>query len=117
MNPQQVARSYAATRLAIGVVMLLFPGLAMRDILGGNDRRTKAAGRMIGVRDLVIGAGGLAEPHARPWATYGAVSDAVDTVAFLLAYRQLPRWRRGVMLLLAAGGAATGGYLVSQLDD
>ena len=125
MNERDLAKYYAGGRAGVGVLLLLFPGRLMRDIVGSSDRRAKAAGRMIGIRDLLLGAGALVAigekdgktAHVRPWMTYGAVADGVDALAFLLAYRELPRRKRALFLLLALGGAATGGYLVSQIND
>ncbi|HEX7165363.1 MAG TPA: hypothetical protein VF230_00130 [Acidimicrobiales bacterium] len=126
MTDRDQAKAYAGARLVFGVLFLLFPRLMLRDILGGRegDRRVKAAGRMIGVRDAVIGVGGLValqnedgKAPVRPWITYGAISDAVDALALLLAWRDLPRRRRALLVLMAMGGAGTGGYLVTRIDD
>ena len=123
MDDRELARFYAAGRLGIGVLALLFPGWLVASLVGGERTRTaKTLGRMLGVRDAVIGAGTQVAMQQekvplRPWMTYGAVADAVDAVAILLAYRSLPKRRRFVMLLMAISGAATGGYLVARFDD
>jgi hypothetical protein len=49
--------------------------------------------------------------------SYGAAADAVDAVATLLAYKHLPRRKRFAVLTMAAGGAATGGYLMTSMVD
>src|SRR5688500_9580597 len=123
MDERDLARTYASGRVAIGVLALLFPGWLVASLVGGERTRTaKTLGRMLGARDAVLGAGTLValgeeKVPLRPWMTYGAVADAVDAVAILLAYRSLPKWRRFVMLLLSVSGAATGGYLVTRFDD
>ena len=123
MDERELAKSYASGRVAIGLLALLFPGWLVTALVGGErSRSAKTLGRMLGVRDAVIGAGALValqeeKVPLRPWMTYGAVADAVDAVAILLAYRSLPKRRRFAMLLLAVGGATTGGYLVTRFDD
>ena len=129
MNARDLARYYAIVRLVFGGVLLVFPRIGVKDLVGSTDRRAKMVGRMLAARDLVIGVGGYVavedvpeQPGARagrvrPWVTYAALADGVDALSILLAYKQLPRWRRGVMFSLAAGGAAWGGYLISQLDE
>ena len=100
MDERELARFYAAGRLGIGVVALLFPGWLVASLVGGERTRSaKTLGRMLGVRDAVIGAGTQVAMQQekvplRPWMTYGAVCDAVDSVAIVLAYRSLPKWRR-----------------------
>lgn len=123
MDDRELARFYAGGRVALGLLALLMPGRLVVALVGGErDRKAKTLGRMLGARDAVIGAGTLValqeeKVPLRPWMTYGAVADGIDAVAILLAYRSLPKWRRFAMLLLAAGGAATGGYLVTRFDD
>ena len=122
MDERELAKYYGGGRLGIGLLMVLFPGVFMRDIAGGATRGHKTAGRMIGVRDALLGAGtlvALQEEKAplRPWMTYGAVADATDALWFLLAFRSLPRWKRFFFVLMAVAGASTGGYLVTKLDD
>lgn len=123
MDDRELARAYASGRVVIGLLALLFPGWMVSALVGGErDRVAKTLGRMLGVRDAVIGAGALValqeeKVPLRPWMTYGAVADGVDAVAILLAFRSLPKWRRFLMLALAVGGAATGGYLVTRFDD
>jgi hypothetical protein len=83
--------------------------------------------RLVGARDAILGAGALAaiqqeggagaSARVRPWMSYGAVADAADAFATLLAYRHLPKRRRFGVLLLAAGGAATGGYLMTAMVE
>lgn len=122
MNPNDLARSYAGGRLAIGVLLLLFPRRVMRGLWGESPAVTFLT-RLVGARDAIIGAGTLAAlqdgaggPAVRSWMTYGAAADATDAVATLLAFRHLPRFKRLGLLAMAAGGAGTGAYLSTAVD-
>lgn len=124
MNPRELARTYAGGRIFFGVLFLLLPGRLVRDFVPDPGRGAKSLARMVGVRDAVLGAGTLValedeggKTALRPWMTYAAVSDAVDAFGILLAYRQLPKYKRFVYLFMALGGAGTGGYLMSVIDD
>ena len=126
MNERDIAKSYAGGRIAVGVLLLLFPRLMVKGLWG-----TQAAGspavmffvRMVGVRDAILGAGAVAAMQGegtaavRPWMSYGAAADAVDAVATLLAYKHLPKRKRFGLLAIATGGAATGGYLMTSMVD
>jgi len=120
MDPRDLGRAYAGGRLAIGVLLVLFPRLVMGGLAGGRAQMTPAlvlVTRLLGVRDAILGAGTLAAIEdgdasaVRTWMTYGAVADGGDALATLLGYRHLPRLKRFGLLAMAAGGAATGGYL------
>ena len=129
MNERDLAKSYAGGRVAIGLVLLLFPRRAMQGLWGAEAASPgmKFLARLVGARDVILGAGGLAALQdaapggstaaVRPWMTYGAAADATDALATLLAYKHLPRWKRLGLLLLASGGAATGGYLMTLFDE
>ena len=129
MNPKDLAKSYAGGRIVIGLTLLLFPRRAMQGLWGKAAAGAPAVlflGRLVGVRDVILGAGAIAALQAeadgaakgavRPWMTYGAAADATDAVATLLAFGHLPKWKRLGLLLMAAGGAATGGYLMTAVD-
>ncbi len=124
MNPTDVAKAYAGGRLAIGVLFLLLPGRMLKGIVGGEHPgpALKLLGRLIGVRDALLGVGTLVAlqdgdgARVRPWMTYGAVADGVDALSTLLAYRHLPKRKRFAILALAAGGSGTGGYLMAKFD-
>lgn len=125
MDDGDLAKYYAGGRVAIGVMLMLFPGRVMGGIAGGRAQMTpivRLLARLVGVRDAILGAGALAAlqegdaARVRPWMTYGAVADAGDALATLLAYRHLPRLKRFGMLVMALSGAATGGYLVTKFD-
>jgi hypothetical protein len=122
MKPDELARSYAGGRVAIGLLLFLFPRRVMRGLWGESPAVTFLT-RLVGVRDALLGAGALAALQsntpgaARPWMTYGAVADSADAVATLLAFRHLPRLQRLGLLAMAASGAGAGVYLMSALDE
>ncbi|MDQ3107377.1 MAG: hypothetical protein M3Q68_06180 [Actinomycetota bacterium] len=129
MNPRELAKYYAGGRIGIGVLFFLFPRRLAKGLWGdvsADSPAVKFLSRIVGVRDVILGAGAIAALQqeadgakglARPWMTYGAVADAGDAVATLLAYKHLPRRKRFGLLVMAASGAATGGYLTTTLDD
>ena len=126
MNERDLARSYAGGRIGIGILLLLFPRLMAKGLWGPAAAASPAVvffSRLVGVRDAILGAGTIAAlqgegtASVRPWMSYGAAADAVDAVATLLAYKHLPKRKRFVLLTMAAGGAATGGYLMSSMVD
>ena len=119
---RQLVSTYAGSRIAIGLAMMLFPSKVFRPLLG-DAARTPAArmlGRLVGARDALLGLGAIVavqdkEP-VRRWMTYGAAADAIDALSILAAYRSLPPRRRFVTLIAALGGTATGISLAARLD-
>ena len=126
MNQRTLAQYYAIARLGFGAVLLVAPGLGVKDLVGSTDPRAKLVGRMLAARDVALGAAGFVvledasagrDRLVRKWAATASFADAVDAASILLAYRQLPPFRRAVMLALAAGGAAWGALLFSRLES
>ncbi|HUP87623.1 MAG TPA: hypothetical protein VM143_18360 [Acidimicrobiales bacterium] len=130
MDERQMARYYAGGRVGIGLLLLLFPRRMAKGLWGATAAGSPAVmffSRLVGARDAIIGAGTLAalqqeggsgaSAGVRPWMSYGAAADAFDAVATLLAYRHLPKRKRFALLSMAAGGAATGGYLMTSMVD
>ena len=126
MNEREMARYYASGRVVIGVLLLLFPRRLARALWGTAPTSSPAVAfftRMVGARDAILGAGTLAALQqegtvaVRPWMSYGAAADAADALAVVLAYRHLPKRKRFALLTLSAGGAATGGYLMTSMVD
>ncbi len=72
----------------------------------------RALSRAMGGRDLALGLGAvLAMMHdapARGWIEAGALADAADVLATVLAWRELPRWGRLAIVVLASSGTAAG---------
>ena len=114
------ATALAAARTAIGVVALVAPTLVTRPWLG-PDRgpAARVLGRALGGRDLALGLGALAALQQPPagtrsaghpgiWIGVGALSDAMDVLATVAAWDELPpvgRW----LVAMSAGGAAVAG--------
>jgi hypothetical protein len=76
--------------VALGVGLVVAPGLAARTWFGEDDASTRLLLRSIGARDVALGAGLLRSDDARPWLTAGIVADAVDAVASLRAAGDVP---------------------------
>jgi hypothetical protein len=118
------ATAIAAARTAIGVVALAAPTVVTRPWLG-PDRgpAVRVLGRGLGGRDLALGLGGLAALQQPPagsrsaghpgiWIGLGAVSDAMDVLATVAAWDELPpvgRW----LVAVSAGGAAVAGAVAA----
>ena len=111
----------AAGRVAIGVTALAWPSVPARPWVGAaaDDLAARVFGRALGARDLALGLGALtalqrpadeAGPagSARAWVAAGALSDALDVVASLASWRELPRVGRW-LVAASAGGAALAG--------
>jgi hypothetical protein len=112
------AQAVAAGRVALGVAALAWPSVPARPWVGAaaDDLAARVFGRALGARDLALGLGALAalqspavEPgSASAWVAAGALSDALDVVASLSAWRELPRGSRW-LVAASAGGAAVAG--------
>ncbi|MFP5326517.1 MAG: hypothetical protein ACLGHT_03425 [Acidimicrobiia bacterium] len=123
MDDRQLARSFSLIRIAVGIAFLLMPRVAAKPWFGdGSDSHAlRWLARAFGVRDALLGVGTLIaiddKKPVRQWLHYSAVSDSVDALATLLAYKHLPPYRRFALLVAAASGAATGLALAQRLDD
>jgi len=81
-----------------------------------DDVAARVFGRALGARDLALGLGALAALQgpaaqagsARAWVAAGALSDALDVVASLSSWDDLPRFTRW-LVVGSAGGAALAG--------
>ncbi len=110
----------AAGRVALGVTALAFPSVPARPWVGASadDLTAQVFGRALGGRDLALGLGALAALQApaasagagsaRAWVAAGALSDALDVVASVVSWRELPRVTRW-LVAASAGGAALAG--------
>jgi hypothetical protein len=108
----------AAGRVALGATALAWPSVPARPWVGAaaDDLAARVFGRALGARDLALGLGALAALQgpaaaagpARAWFAAGALSDGLDVVASLLAWRELPRITRW-LVAVSAGGAAVAG--------
>ena len=119
---RQLAQSVAWGRIAIGVTAMVAPSLPLRPWVGdlAGDRRGKLLARSLGARDLALGLGVvLAMKHDAPvrgWVEGSGLADAGDVLSTLLAFPKLPKGGRWLVLLSAAGAAATA-RLASQYVD
>jgi hypothetical protein len=112
------ATAVAAGRVALGVTALVWPSVPARPWVGAaaDDVATRVFGRALGARDLALGLGALAALQvraagtgsARAWVAAGALSDALDVVASLSSWQDLPRVTRW-LVAVSAGGAALAG--------
>ena len=112
------ALAVAAGRVALGVTALAWPSVPARPWVGAaaDDVAARVFGRALGARDLALGLGALAALQgpaaqagsARAWVAAGALSDALDVVASLSSWRDLPRVTRW-LVAASAGGAAVAG--------
>jgi hypothetical protein len=90
METRQIATYLARMRVGFGLGMLLSPRLAMRIMAGpvAGAPVTAPLGRIAGIRDVVLGAGGsisLGEKAGGAnWLSMGSVVDAIDGLVMLL---------------------------------
>ncbi|MBW3574106.1 MAG: hypothetical protein KY450_04465 [Actinobacteria bacterium] len=116
-----MARVLGAGRIAIGATLILVPGST--SVWAGPAARSPGVAlttRAAGVRDLLVGwrtvqAATLGAP-LRQHLVDGAVADAVDLAAVLVAWPHLPRLARLGIAAAAAGAVGLGCYLASVLD-
>lgn len=122
VNPallRQGARAVAAGRVALGLTALAWPSVPARPWVGAaaDDVAARVFGRALGARDLALGLGALAAlqgPADQPgsasaWVAAGALSDALDVVASLSSWHELPRVGRWLVVASAGGAAVAGG--------
>ena len=99
MGARDLARVFAAGRIAIGAGLLLAPRLTLGMWIGrpAADGATAPVARALGVREVVLGAMALHtldRPQvAARWLRALAACDAVDLAATVAARRSLPRPR------------------------
>jgi hypothetical protein len=113
---RQGATAVAAGRVALGVTALVWPSVPARPWVGAaaDGVAARVFGRALGARDLALGLGALAalqDPEAgsaRAWVAAGALSDALDVVASVSSWDELPRITRW-LVAASAGGAALAG--------
>jgi hypothetical protein len=123
MEARELAVWHARGRQLVGAAFLLAPGLVGRSWIAGDARRrpVKVLARAFGGRDLALGLGVVIAldrgTPVRGWIEAGALSDAIDTCASLLAGNSIPPAIRWPCVALGAGSAALGAYLAPQFED
>jgi len=100
----------AAGRLGLGALLTLATSWSWRRLTGqAPDATTRLAVRMMGVRDLGLGAGALLAQRrgapVRGWLEAAAVADGADA-ALLAGSSALPRSRRLLGLVVPTTAAA-----------
>jgi hypothetical protein len=113
----------AAVRAAIGLGAWLAPSVMLRPWVGeptSSEAGGKLIARSLGARDLALGAGALlAQRHDGPtrgWIEAGALADAGDLGATLIAFPRLPRRTRWGILGLIAGAVVAGAIIAPCVD-
>ncbi len=118
---RQAALVLARARAVLGLVMIGLPGVVGYATFGkaGRTPAVKAALRMVGVRDLVLGIGAITtlkeQTMDAEWLGMAAVADAVDGLALAVAPGVGARAR--LAGLSGFGGAAAGVLMSRALAD
>jgi hypothetical protein len=121
MEARDLAVGVAGGRIAIGVVSLLAPGVVGRAMMGpeADSGGLRSFLRVVGARDLALGAGVVVALHrdapAAGWLRASAVADALDAAGCLLARDHLRPAVFPAALGAAAAGALLSGWLAGQL--
>jgi hypothetical protein len=121
MDPHHTARLLAISRMVIGVVLIVVPGVVTRRLTDGRPGRSVTLlARTTGARDLVLGAGAFAAlaegTDASPWVKAGAAADTVDAVALAATSREVGPVVALGGGLVAAVAAAVGFRTAQQLE-
>lgn len=100
MNVHKIARGIGWLSIAVGLQLVVAPGSGTRNF-GMGERPT--LGRIMGARDLVVGAGLLRGEDTRTWLIARGINDAVDAAIILggAAFGAFPRNRAPVGFAVA----------------
>jgi hypothetical protein len=121
LDERQTALVLARARAVLGLTMIVLPGAIGYVTFGkvGRSPAAKAALRMVGVRDLVMGLGAITtlkeQTMDAEWVGMAAIADAVDGAALLLTPGLGARAR--LAALSGFGGAAVGLMTARALAD
>jgi len=122
MDPRDRALLQARLRIGVGAAFVLFPAIAGRFWIGSEAARrpVKVLARAFGARDLAIGLGVVIAldrgTPVRGWIEAGALSDAIDTCASLLAGDSIHPAIRWPAIAIGATSAASGAQLAPEFD-
>ena len=112
---EQLGRGLGLLRCDIVISALVAPSLPARPWVGKNEaRRTsvKLFARTLGGRDLALGIGAMFAPNTgrelSSWVALGALADAGDCLATIVAFKELPKRSRWLILALTLGAALVG---------
>ena len=123
MNEKEMARILGLIRTGFGVVGFLAPTKTIRGWIGREAKPypTNMIMRGFAARDAAIGIGLLAalenDGPVRGWLEASALSDLGDAIATVGSWKDLPGFRRLLLLAGEAGAAALAMQLAAQLDD
>lgn len=113
--------SYA--RIGLGVSALVTPRLPSTPWVGDVEARRPAVklfARSLGARDVALGLGPVLalrrDAPVRGWVEAGGLADAGDLVGTLMAWRDLPRRTRLVMLGIITGSTVACRVLATAVD-
>ena len=119
MDERQLARYFSMVRIVMGTAAVLAPAPSARSITGAGDPSGTFITRAWGVRDAALGAATLRAldgSDAAALMRIGAVVDAVDGVAAVLAYKQLRPRLRAAIVLAGIGAAVAGMKIAGALE-
>jgi hypothetical protein len=110
-DPRTLALALGAARTVLGIGILANTGMALKAMLyGETDETGRAVARLVGARDLTLGAATLLAAdkprELRRLTATGGVLDAADTAALALAARNPGTRAAGIGGVLFAGSAA-----------
>jgi hypothetical protein len=118
-----LAASVAWGRIGLGVTAMLTPAVPLRPWVGRDIAwrpRAKMLARALGARDIALGVGVIMalrhDAPVRGWVEGGALADAGDLVATLLAFGTLPKFGRWAVLGSTAGAVAAAGVAAPAVD-
>lgn len=123
MSDRELVQLLSLGRLSIGLALFVAPRRALTAWTGDHDPAPSAvlAARMLGARDAILGVGAMAAldrgAHVSAWLEAGALADASDALAGLLAWGDLPPLRRLAHVLSAGGAAVLGIRLAAAYGD
>jgi len=122
MDPATVARLHAASRIGLGAVLTVLPGVLGRMWVGRDARRpaSHVYSVAVGARDLGLGLGLLATVDdaraARPWIAIGMLADAADLAVTLRHRASLPASGVASVGLMAGASVGLGAWLHREID-
>lgn len=122
LSAGSVARMLAGGRTAVGAALLARPEMLARGLRvdTATARRTAWMARMLGARDLALGAGALwaltRGGQPRPWLVAGAVADAVDAAALVTALRQRQVAAPAALLTIGTAAGSVAVHLAAVAD-
>lgn len=115
----------AGARALLGAVAIVAPSVALKPWVGeispGDAPKQRLLARALGGRDIALGLGALlAWRRGRPfrgWVEAAALADSVDAASTLMSVKWLPKKGSTVVLLSAAGAAASGFIGARRCDE